>query len=158
MRYDVIAFCDDQLVLIMERLRHGADEIEQSFAAWCYVCAVLNVVRRPELLGCDEVLPVEQGLERFEDKRLVSLGSRFAHSGSPWFCRQRFFLPAWPGIEIMLIRQKLQKKHASTTPFQESAPMRKRLALHRVLRINGLYDHKLTLRHASTGLQTPREN
>jgi hypothetical protein len=36
--------------------------------------AVLNVVRRPELLGCDEVLHVEQGLERFEDKWLVSLG------------------------------------------------------------------------------------
>jgi hypothetical protein len=36
--------------------------------------AVLNVVRRPELLCCDEVLLVEQGLERFEDKCLVSLG------------------------------------------------------------------------------------
>src|SRR5580700_10790903 len=143
MRYDVIAFCDDQLVLIMERLRHGADEIEQSFAAWCYVCAVLNVVRRPELLGCDEVPSVEQGLERFEDKRLVSLGSRFAHSGSPWFCRQRFFPSCWPGIEIMLIRQKLQKKRASTIPSRKALLCANRQALRRVLRIKGLSDHKL---------------
>src|ERR1700689_1819684 len=45
MRYDVIAFCDDELVLIMQRLRYRADEIEQAFATWSYVCAVLNVVR-----------------------------------------------------------------------------------------------------------------
>src|SRR5580693_3029168 len=45
MRYDVIAFCDDELVLIMQRLGRRADEIEQSFATWCDVCAVLNVAR-----------------------------------------------------------------------------------------------------------------
>jgi hypothetical protein len=28
MRYDVIAFCDDELVLIVQRLRHRANEIE----------------------------------------------------------------------------------------------------------------------------------
>src|SRR4029077_11484923 len=85
------------------------DEIEQSFATWCYVCAVLNVVRRPKLLGCDEVLPVEQSLERFEDKRLVSLGSRFAHSGSPWFCRQRFFLPAGPVLRLCSYAKSCRK-------------------------------------------------
>jgi hypothetical protein len=62
--------------------------------------AVLNVVRRPELLGCDEVLPVEQRLERFEDKCLVSLGCRFAHLG--------LLRSAASGIEIMYILQKLQ--------------------------------------------------
>src|ERR1700727_2186148 len=45
MRYDVIAFGDDELVLILQRLRHGADEIEQSCGTWRCVCAVLNVVR-----------------------------------------------------------------------------------------------------------------
>src|SRR5277367_1484288 len=45
MRYDVIALCDDELVLIVQRLRRRADEIEQSCATWRYVCAVLNVVR-----------------------------------------------------------------------------------------------------------------
>src|ERR1700683_3063500 len=45
MRYDVITFCDDELVLIVQRLRHRADEIEQPFATWRYVCTVLNVVR-----------------------------------------------------------------------------------------------------------------
>src|SRR5277367_2537619 len=45
MRYDVIAFGDDDLVLIVQRLRRRADEIEQSCATWRYVCAVLNVVR-----------------------------------------------------------------------------------------------------------------
>src|SRR5277367_402063 len=45
MRYDVIAFGDDELVLIVQRLRRRADEIEQSCATWRYVCAVLNVVR-----------------------------------------------------------------------------------------------------------------
>jgi len=42
-----------------------------------------------------EVLLVEQGVERFENKSFVSLGSRFAHFGSPWFCRQRFS-QCWP--------------------------------------------------------------
>src|SRR5580700_5507383 len=149
MRYDVIAFCDDQLVLIMERLRHGADEIEQSFAAWCYVCAVLNVVRRPELLGCDEVLPVEQGLERFEDKRLVSLGSRFAHSGSPWFCRQRFFLPAGPVLRLCSYAKSCRKNALRLCLSRKALLWANRKALHRVLRINGLNNHKLALRQAS---------
>src|SRR5882672_11140368 len=62
--------------------------------------AVLNVVGRPELLCCGEVLPIEEGLERFEDKCLISLGCRFAHFGSPWLCRQRFSLSA--GLAIRL--------------------------------------------------------
>ena len=44
MRYDVITFCNDELVLMVQRFRHRAYEIEQSFATWRYVCAVLNVV------------------------------------------------------------------------------------------------------------------
>jgi len=55
-----------------------------------YAHYVENVIRRPELLGRDEVLLVKQGLERFEDKCLVSLGCKFAHFGSPLRCRQQF--------------------------------------------------------------------
>jgi|HubBroStandDraft_6_1064221.scaffolds.fasta_scaffold2983366_1 hypothetical protein len=62
--------------------------------------AVLNILRRPELLGCDEVLLIEQGFERFEDECLVSLECRLAYFGSPWLYRQRFPLSA--GVVLRL--------------------------------------------------------
>src|SRR5580692_9416982 len=65
MRYDVIAIGDDELVLIVQRLRRRADELEQTFATWCYVGAVLNVVRRPEAFRRCIVALVEQCLECF---------------------------------------------------------------------------------------------
>src|SRR5579863_9796867 len=73
MRYDVIAFCDDELVLIMQRLRRRADEIEQSFATCWYVCAVLNVVRRPEAFRRNVVTLVKHCLECVEHDCLISL-------------------------------------------------------------------------------------
>jgi hypothetical protein len=45
MRYNIVAFCDDDLILVVQRIRHCTDEIEKSFATRCYVCAVLDVVR-----------------------------------------------------------------------------------------------------------------
>src|SRR6202007_237415 len=71
MRYDVITFCNDELVLIVQRFRHRADEIEQPFATWCYVCAVLNVVRVPEALCRRVVTLVEQCVEGFYNERLI---------------------------------------------------------------------------------------
>src|SRR3984957_21300816 len=42
--YDVIAFGDDELVLIVQRSRNGAAEIEYTLATRWYVRAVLDVV------------------------------------------------------------------------------------------------------------------
>src|ERR1700722_3174765 len=78
-----VAFRQDQTVLIFHPGRAALNQAEEPVAPWRYMRAVLNIVRRPELLGCDEVLPIEQGLERFENEGLVSLERRLAHFGSP---------------------------------------------------------------------------
>ncbi len=48
---DVVAFGHDQVVLIAQRLRLRADEVEQSRAAWGDMGAVLNVAIGPEPLS-----------------------------------------------------------------------------------------------------------
>src|SRR5271168_1348505 len=83
MQHQHIAVRHDQTVLIFHPGRPALNQGEQPVAPGRYMGAVLNVVRRPELLGCDEVLLVEQGLERFEDECLVSLECRLAHLGLP---------------------------------------------------------------------------
>jgi hypothetical protein len=70
---DVVTFGHDQLVLVAQRLRHRADEVEQSLTAWRDMGAVLDVAIGPEPLGGGVVALVEQGLECFEDNRLVVL-------------------------------------------------------------------------------------
>src|SRR5258708_2559960 len=94
MQHHHVALRHDQTVLIFTLGRDALNQAEEPVAPRWYVGAMLKVVGRPELLCCDEVLLIEQCLERFEDKCLVSLGCKFAHSGSPWFCRQRFSLSA----------------------------------------------------------------
>src|SRR5260370_2796622 len=94
MQHQHVALRHDQTVLIFYLGRSALNQAEEPVAPRWYMGAVLNVVRRPELLGCDEVLLVEQGLERFEDKCLVSFGCKFAHFRSPWLCRQRFSFSA----------------------------------------------------------------
>ena len=60
---DVVTFGHDQLVLVAQRLRQRADELEQSGTAWRDMGAVLDVVIGPEPLGGGVVALVEQGLE-----------------------------------------------------------------------------------------------
>src|SRR6267154_3573248 len=94
MQHHHVALRHDQTVLIFTLGRDALNQAEEPVAPRWYMGAMLNVVGRPELLCCDEVLLIEQCLERFEDKCLVSLECKFAHLGSPWFCRQRFSLSA----------------------------------------------------------------
>src|SRR5580693_8243868 len=68
---DVVALGHDEVVLVAQRLRSRADEVEQSRAAWRDMGAVLDVAIGPEPLGGGVVALVEQRLECFEDKRLV---------------------------------------------------------------------------------------
>src|SRR5260370_34288257 len=118
--------------------------------------AVLNVHRRPELLGCDEVLPVEQGLERFEDKCLVSLGCRFAHFGSPWFSCQRFSLSAGLVLRLLSCSRSYRKKS-----FDNAFPGKRLLCGSRWLcerssefRVRN--DHEIIPWNATTGLLSKR--
>src|SRR5262249_17320695 len=83
MRDDVIAFGNNQLVLVAQRLRQRSDEVEQPRTAWRDVGAVLNVPIGPEPFGGGVVALVEQRVEGFEDERLVVLGGGFGHFGSP---------------------------------------------------------------------------
>src|SRR6202023_155480 len=121
MQHHHVALRHDQTVLIFTLGRDALNQAEEPVAPWRYMGAVLNIVRRPELLGCDEVLLVEQGLERFEDKCLVSLGCRLAHFGCPWFCFQRFSLFA--GIEITPMLQKLQEKELRQCLSRKAPPV-----------------------------------
>jgi hypothetical protein len=71
---DVVAFREDQLVLVAERVGKAADEIEQAVAARRDVGAVLDVALRPEALGGGIVPLVEQRIEAFQHERLVLFG------------------------------------------------------------------------------------
>src|SRR6266436_5804728 len=86
MQHHHVALRHDQTVLIFTFGRNALNQAEEPVAPRWYMGAMLEVVGRPELLCCDEVLLIEQCLKRFEDKCLVSLGCKFAHFGSPWFC------------------------------------------------------------------------
>jgi hypothetical protein len=48
MRDDVITFRDNELVFVAQGIWRRTDKREQSFASRRDVCAVLNVLRRPE--------------------------------------------------------------------------------------------------------------
>jgi chromosomal replication initiation ATPase DnaA len=71
MRNHIVSLGHDQLVLVAQRLGKGADQVEQTVASRCNVRAVLTVAIGPEALGRNVVTLVEQGVERFEHKRLV---------------------------------------------------------------------------------------
>src|ERR1700683_5211370 len=57
--------------LIFECWRKAFDEVEEAVTSGRDVSAVLDVVGRPELPSSSVVTPVEQHVERFQDKRLV---------------------------------------------------------------------------------------
>src|SRR5579863_3696566 len=71
MRDNIVAFRDDELVFIPQRIWRRADKSEQPVASWRNVRAVLDVVRRPEAFCCRVVAFVEESVEGFENDRLV---------------------------------------------------------------------------------------
>src|SRR5712692_1349800 len=68
---DKIPFSHNRSGLIFESRRKALDEIEQALTTGSNVGAVLDVVRRPKLLGGRVVTLVEQRIERFQDDRFV---------------------------------------------------------------------------------------
>ena len=73
-RNDIVAFCNNELVFVAQRIRRRADQSKQTFASRRDVCAVLNVLRRPEAFCCCVVAFVEESVEGFEGDRLVLFG------------------------------------------------------------------------------------
>ena len=71
---DVVAFREDELMLVTQGVGRAPDQIEQTVAARFDVCAVLDVGVRPEAAGRIVVALVEQGIEGFEDESLVLFG------------------------------------------------------------------------------------
>src|SRR5580658_6050630 len=117
MQHQHVAFRHDQTVLIFQLRRGVLNQAEEPVAPGRYMGAVLNVVGRPELPGCDEVLPVEESLERFENEGLVSLGCKFPHFGSPWLCRQRFSLSLLARYLDYVHTPEVAEKITSTSLF-----------------------------------------
>src|SRR5580700_3922560 len=60
MRDDIVSLCDDELVFIAQGIWRRTDKLEQPFASWRNVRAVLNVLRRPEALRRRVVAFVEE--------------------------------------------------------------------------------------------------
>ena len=71
MRDDVIAFGDNDLVFVAQRIGCRPDQSEQSFTSRRDVRAVLDVLRRPEALRSRVVAFVEESIEGLENDRLV---------------------------------------------------------------------------------------
>src|SRR5882762_5064211 len=71
MHHDEIAFSHNRSGLIFEGWRKALDEIEQALTIGSNVRAMLDVMRRPELLGSRVVTLIEQRVERFQDKSFV---------------------------------------------------------------------------------------
>src|ERR1700722_19782650 len=67
----IIPSGEDDVIFIAQRIRQGANEIEQAIAARRNMGAVLDVSVRPEALCGGVVAFVEQRVEGFENKRLV---------------------------------------------------------------------------------------
>jgi hypothetical protein len=68
---DEIPFSHDRSGLISKSRRKALDEIEQALTTGSNVRAMLDVARRPKLLGSRLVALVEQRVERFQDQRFV---------------------------------------------------------------------------------------
>jgi hypothetical protein len=74
-RDHVIAFGDDELVFVFQRVGQRADEVKKPVSARWDMCTVLNVTVRPETLGGIIVAPVEERIESFENRALFSSGA-----------------------------------------------------------------------------------
>src|SRR3982074_3029967 len=80
---DVVAFCEDEAVLIAQAVGKAADEPEQSFAAGFDVSAVLDVFVGPEAGRRLVVTFVEQRIKCCEHERLVLLRCGAGHVSGP---------------------------------------------------------------------------
>jgi hypothetical protein len=70
-RDDVIAFGENELNFIAQRVGRCASEVEQPVAARRDMSAVLDIAVEPIALSRSVVTPVEERVKRFENKRLV---------------------------------------------------------------------------------------
>ena len=70
-RDDVIAFGENELVFVAQRVGQRADEVEQAIAARLDMGAVLNIPIGPVAFGTGIIAPVEKRIECFEDERLI---------------------------------------------------------------------------------------
>src|ERR1700751_2821377 len=71
MRDDVVAFCNNDLVFIAQRIGRRPDQCKQSFASRRNMRTVLDVLRRPELFCRSVVTFVEESVESLANDRLV---------------------------------------------------------------------------------------
>ena len=79
---DVVAFREDQLVLVAQRVGKRSDEIEQPVTTGFDVSAVLNVLIRPESGGRCVVTLVKERVEGHQDQCFVLSGCRVCHGSS----------------------------------------------------------------------------
>jgi len=70
---DEVSLRYDYSRLILEGGRDALDQVEETVTARLNVRTVLNVVGRPEALRCRIISLIEQGLEGFQDNRLIAL-------------------------------------------------------------------------------------
>jgi len=59
MENDVVSLRYDYTWLVLKRRRRALDQVEQTVAARLNMRAVLDVVRRPEMLRCDIISLIE---------------------------------------------------------------------------------------------------
>src|SRR5258708_2073641 len=70
---------NNQPGFVLQGRRNALYKVEQSFSPWLDVCAVLDVLRRPERFSRRIVTLVEQRVKRLEYKIFVFLLDRFFH-------------------------------------------------------------------------------
>jgi hypothetical protein len=78
-----IPFGHDGSVFVSQGRRRALDQIEEAFAPWRDMRAVLNVFRRPVPFGGLVVSFVEERIERLKDQRFVCLFDRLWHFLAP---------------------------------------------------------------------------
>ncbi len=81
--HDPFVLGENQPMFIAKRGWGCPDEIEETFPAGLNVSAVLDVLRRPELLGCRVIALIEQCIERLQDQFFVSFFEALRHLVSP---------------------------------------------------------------------------
>src|SRR5437899_1640039 len=77
-----VSLSHDRSRFVLQRWRKALDEIEQALTTGSNVCAVLDVVRRPESFCGRIIALVEECVERFHDEGLVLFGCSLWHLDS----------------------------------------------------------------------------
>src|SRR5579863_3549947 len=79
MRDDVVALGHNELVFVAKRRWRCAHQVEQPFAPWCNMGAVLDIVGRPELLRGRIVALVEERVKGLQHALPVLFRCRLHH-------------------------------------------------------------------------------